>query len=132
MLLLVSSLHHCLLMVIHWSLSDSKSPQVSRTFLSILVDLNNTVVLMLSARSLIFNSSSPLSKLLGIVRVHQLLLVSLSCSIAFISSLVISKYLSLFSFSLIFIQWSSETAKSTIRHVLFFFPFFFFFLLSFS
>ena len=32
-------------MVFHWSLSDSKSPQVSRTLLSILVYLNNAVAL---------------------------------------------------------------------------------------
>ena len=31
-------------MIFHWSLSDSKSPQVSRTFLGILADLNNAVV----------------------------------------------------------------------------------------
>ena len=31
-------------MVFHWSLSDSKSPQISRTLLSILADLNNAVV----------------------------------------------------------------------------------------
>ena len=32
-------------MVFYWSLSDSKSPQLSRTFLSILAVLNNAVVL---------------------------------------------------------------------------------------
>ena len=37
-------------MVFNWSLGDSKSPQVSRTFLSILVVLNNAVVWMVSAR----------------------------------------------------------------------------------
>ena len=38
----------CLLMVFHWSLCDSKSPQVYRTPLSILVDLTNAVVWMFS------------------------------------------------------------------------------------
>ena len=33
-------------MVFHWSFSDSKSPQVSRTLLSILAILNNVVVWM--------------------------------------------------------------------------------------
>ena len=37
-------------MVFHWSLSDSKSPQVSRTLLSILAVLNNAVVWMVSTR----------------------------------------------------------------------------------
>ena len=46
-------------MVFHWSLSDSKSPQVFRTFLSILVVLNNVVVWMVSTRVLISKSSSP-------------------------------------------------------------------------
>ena len=35
-------------MVFHCSLSDSKSPQVSRTLLSILAVLNNAVVWMIS------------------------------------------------------------------------------------
>ena len=37
-------------MVFHWSLSDSKSPQVSRILLSILAILNNVLVWMVSAR----------------------------------------------------------------------------------
>ena len=35
-------------MVFHWSLSDSKYPQVSRTLLSILADLNNAVIWMVA------------------------------------------------------------------------------------
>ena len=46
-------------MVFHWSLSDSKSPQVSRSLLSILADLVNAVVGMVSTCPLIFKSSSP-------------------------------------------------------------------------
>ena len=46
-------------MVFHRSLSDSKSPQVSRTLLSILADDNYVVVWMTSTRSLISKSSSP-------------------------------------------------------------------------
>ena len=38
-------------MVFHWSLSDSQSPQVSTTLLSILAVLNNVVVWMVSTRS---------------------------------------------------------------------------------
>ena len=45
----------------HWSLSDIKSPQVSRTLLSILTVLNNAVVLMVSTPPPISNSSSPFS-----------------------------------------------------------------------
>ena len=46
-------------MVFHWSLSDSKSPQVSRTLLSILAYLNNVVVWTVSTRPVISKSSSP-------------------------------------------------------------------------
>ena len=46
-------------MVFHWSVSDSKSPQVSRTRLSILAVLNNTVVWMVSTRPPNSMSSSP-------------------------------------------------------------------------
>ena len=50
----------CEPMVSHWSLCDSKSPQVSRIVLRILPDLNNAVVWMVSARHLISISSSSL------------------------------------------------------------------------
>ena len=46
-------------MVFHCSLSDSKSPQVSRTLLSILADLNNAIVPTVSTRLVISKSSSP-------------------------------------------------------------------------
>ena len=46
------------LMVSHWSLRDNKSPQVSRTLLSILADLNNTVVWLVTTCLLISKSSS--------------------------------------------------------------------------
>ena len=46
-------------MVFHWSLSDSKSPQVSRTLLSILAVL--VVVWMVSTRSSTSKSASPFS-----------------------------------------------------------------------
>ena len=43
-------------MVFHRSLSDHKSPQVSRTFHSILADLNNAVVWLVSTRPVISKS----------------------------------------------------------------------------
>ena len=54
-------------MVFHWSLSDSKSPQVSRTLLSILVVLNNVVVSMVSTRPPNSKNSSPFNSPLVIV-----------------------------------------------------------------
>ena len=47
------------LFVFHMILSDSKSPQVFRTLLSILADLNNAVIWMVSPCPLISKSSFP-------------------------------------------------------------------------
>ena len=70
--------------IFHWSPSDSKSPQISRTLLSILADLNNAVTWMISILPLISKFFSPLLSLRGSFRVHQLYLVSPSplCSTA--------------------------------------------------
>ena len=65
LLFLASLLHQRQLMVFHWSLRDSKSPLVFRTFLSILADLSNTIVWKVSACPPISNSSSPLKTHLG-------------------------------------------------------------------
>ena len=46
-------------MVFHFSLCGSKSPRVSRIPLSILADLNNAVVWMISSRTFISKSSGP-------------------------------------------------------------------------
>ena len=54
-------LHQCKLMVFHWSLSDSKSLQVSRTLLSILAVFNNVVVWKVSTRPPASKSSRPLN-----------------------------------------------------------------------
>ena len=78
--------HQCYMMIFHWKLNDSKSPQVSRTLLSILTDLNNTVVWMIA--SPIFLS----------IRL-QLLSPSSSGSTVFFIPLARSKYLSFFSHS---------------------------------
>ena len=47
-------------MAFHWSLKDSKSPQVSKILLSILTSLNNAVAWMVSTCPLISKSSSPI------------------------------------------------------------------------
>ena len=56
--LFASFSHQHQLMVVYWILNNNKSPQVSRTLLGILANLNNPVISVL----LIFNSSSHLSK----------------------------------------------------------------------
>ena len=62
-ILRVSFSHHRLLMVFHWSLSNSKSTQISRTLLSIL----DSGVRMVSIHPLISNFSKSLSKPLGTI-----------------------------------------------------------------
>ena len=59
-------------MVSYWGLSDCKSPQVCRNLLSILADLNNTVVLMVFTCPLISESSSPFTNPLVIVPSAQI------------------------------------------------------------
>ena len=108
-------------MIFQSSLSDSKSPQVSRTLLSILVDLNNAVVCMVSARPLISKSFSPCTKLLVTVP-NATITIPITVTFMFhifFSSLARSWYSSFFSLSFGFILWSAGMAKSTIRQVLF-------------
>ena len=54
-------------MVFYWSLSDSKSPQLSRTLLSIQAIFNNALVWIFSTRPPTFKSSSAFSNPLDIV-----------------------------------------------------------------
>ena len=110
-------------MVFHWSLSDCKSPQVSRTLLSILAVLNNAVVWMVSTRPPTSKSSSPFSNPLVTVPNAPITIgIIVTCMFySFFNSLSRSRYLSFFSHSFSFILWSAGTAKSTILQVLFFF-----------
>ena len=113
--------HQHQLMVFHWSLSSSESPQVSRTFLSILAVLNNVVVWMVSTRPLISKSSCPFnnsSMTVSEAPITSGIIVTFMFD-SFFSSLAWSGYLSFFSFSFNFILWSAGTAKSTIVKVLF-------------
>ena len=110
-------------MVFHWSLSDSKSPQVSRTLLSILAVLSNAVVWMVSARPPTFKSSSPFNNPLVTVPKAPItngIIVTFMFHSFFFNSLARSRYLSFFSNSFSSILWSAGRAKSTILQVLFF------------
>ena len=92
-------------MVFHWSLSDSKSPQVPRNLLSILAVLNNAVVWMVSTRPPTSKSSSPLSNPLVTVPNAPITIgIIVTCMFhSFFSSLARSRYLSFFSHSFSFI-----------------------------
>ena len=114
-------LHQRLLMVFHWSLNDSKSPQVSRTYLSILIDLNDVEVWMVSSRPLISKSSNPFTKLLvTVLRAPIAIGIITFMFHSFINSLSRFRYLPFFSLSFDFTLWSTGIAKSTIWQVLFF------------
>ena len=117
------------LMVFHWCFSVNKSPQVSRTLLSILVILNNVVVWMVSTCPPTSKSSSPFNNLLVTVPKAPItigIIITFTFQI-FFNSLPRSRYLSFFSFSFNFTLCSAGTAKSTILQVLYLFFFFFFF-----
>ena len=108
-------------MVFHWSLSDSKSPQVSKTRLSILAVLSNAVVWIVSTRPPTSKSSSPFNYPLVTVLNAPITIGTIVTFMlhSFFNSLARSRYLSFFSPSIRFILWSAGTAKSTILQILF-------------
>ena len=109
-------------MVFHWRLSDSKSPQVSRTLLSILAVFNNVVVWMVSTRPPTSKSSSPFyNPLVSLPKAPITIGIIVTFMFhSFFNSLARLRYLSLFSHSFSFILWSAGTAKSTILQIFFF------------
>ena len=109
-------------MVFHWRLSDSKSPQVSRTRLSIIAVFNNAVVWMISTPPPTSKSSWLFNYALVTVPDAPITIgIIVTCMFhSFFNSLARSRYLSFLSHSFSFILWSFRTAKSTILQVLFF------------
>ena len=112
-------------MVFHWSLSDSKSPQVSRTRRRILAVLSNAVVWIVSARLPTSKSSRLFNNPLVIVPKAPITIDKIVTFMFYslFNSLARSRYLSFFSLSFRFILWSAGTANSTILQILFFFFF---------
>ena len=103
-------------MVFHWSLSDSKSLQDSKTLLRILAVFNNAVIWMVSTRPPTSKSSSPYNNPLVTITKAP---ITIGTTVTFMfhrlfNSLARSRYLSFFSHSFSFILWSAETAKSII------------------
>ena len=94
----------------------------SRTLLSILAVLNNTVVWMVSTRSPTSKSSSPFNSPLVTVQNAPITIGIIATFMfhIFFDSLARSRYLTFFSISSSFILWSARTAKSTILQVPFF------------
>ena len=97
----------------HWSLSDSISPQITRTVLSILADISNTVIWMISIRPLISKFFGPCTNplvtvprppiIIGIIFTYMLH--------SYFSSLARFRYLTLFSFSFNFTQRSAGDSR---------------------
>ena len=103
------------------SLSDRKSPQVSNTLLSILAVLNNAVIWIVSTRPPPSKSSRPFNYPLVTVPRALITIGTIVAFIFFFNSLARSRYLSLFSHLFSFILWPAGTAKSMILQILFFF-----------
>ena len=100
-------------MVFKWILSDCKSPQVSRTLLSILAVFNNAVVWMVSTRPPTSKSSRPFNNPLVTVPKAPItigIIVTFKFH-RFFNSLARSRFLSLFSHSFSFILWSAGYSK---------------------
>ena len=110
-------------MVFHWSLSDSKSPQVSMTRLKILAVLSNAVVWIVFTRPLTSKSSGPFNNPLVIMPNAPMTIGTIVTFMfhSFFTSQARSMYLSFFSLSFRFILWSAGIAKSTILQILFLF-----------
>ena len=83
------------MVVFHCSLSDTKSPQVSRTLLSIQANRNNAVVWMISILPLTSDSSSSLSAFSWTVPSAPTIIGN-TVKLSFFSCLASFKYLSLF------------------------------------
>ena len=108
-------------MAFHWSLSDSKSPQVSNTRLRILAVLSNAVIWIVSTRPPTSKSSRPFHDPLVIVPKAPITFSPIVTFMfhSFFYSLARSRYLSFFSHSFRFILWSAGTAKSTVLQILY-------------
>ena len=107
-LLLASFSHRRKLIIFHWSLSNCKSPQVSRILLSIQADLNNAYF-QWSPLVPLSTSCNPLIKLLGIILSAPITIGIIVTFMfhSFFSSLARSTYLSqfiFFDFNSVFLQ----------------------------
>ena len=111
-------------MIFNWSLRNRKSPQIFRTLLSILADLNNAIVW--SRFVVLFTILQvPFSKPLGIVPSRPVV-IGITVTLIFhrlFSPLEGSKYLFIFSLSLSITLRSAKTAKFTLEKVLSFYNF---------
>ena len=119
-------------MVFHWSLSDSKSPQVSRTLLNILAVLNNAVVWMVSTRPLTSKFSSHYNNPLVTVPntpITIVIIVTCTFHIFFQFPSKVEVLILLFKFFQFYSVVNRDRKVDNFASSLFFFFFFFFWLL---
>ena len=107
-------------MVFHWNLSDSKSPQLSRTCLRIQAVLSNAVIWIVSTSPPTLKSSRHFNNPLVIVPKAPITIGTIVTFMfhSFFNSFARSRYLFFFLLSFRFILWSAGTAKSTILQIL--------------
>ena len=98
-------------MVFHWSFCNRKSSQVSRTVLSILANLSNAVVWMVSTLPLISKSSCPfINPSVSVPRAPVIIGINIAFMFhSFFNSQPRSRYFTFFSLSLNSTPWSAGT-----------------------
>ena len=106
-------------MVFHWSLSDSKSPQVSRTLLRILTYLSKASVWMVLTRPLISKSSRPFNNPLVIIPsapITSSITVTFILHCFFQFSCKVQVHILVFVFVLLYsvVSWDSKLHNSAI------------------
>ena len=113
-------------MVFRWSLSDSKSPQVSRTRLRILAVLSNAVVWIVSTRPPTSKCSRPFNNPLVIVP-NAPITIGTIVTFMFHSFFKVKTLILLFTFLQIYSVVRRDSKVDNFANSLFFFLFSFFF-----
>ena len=105
----------------HWGLSDSKSPQVSRTLLSILAVFSNAVVWMVSTRPPTSKSSRPFNNPLGTVPKAPIMIGIIVTFMFFQFSSKVKVLISLFIFFQFYSVVCRDSKVDNLADFLFFF-----------
>ena len=105
-----------------WSLNDRKSPQVSRTLLGIMVDLDNAIIWIISTFPLISKSTSPFTNPLEII-LSALITIHIIITFIFSSIFQLSSKVYVLISLFTFFQFFSVIRRdgySSIRQIFFF------------
>ena len=121
------SLYLLKLMIFHESLSDSKSPQVSRTLLSILAVLNNAVVWMVFTWPPTSKSSSPFNNPLVTVPKAPIIIVTFMFHVFFQFPSKVEVLILLFTFFQFYFVISRDSKVDNFENSLFCWLLLFFF-----